>query len=837
VYQDDQILEELSNSDIGILVFDEDGKILFANRFVREIPGLERIHSIDEVLKESEFHSKRSLDRNASGFELLFSTKSGETVKFLPLSFETKKRKKLFLLLPFEKSRELKALSYEHEVIMNSPAVVFVWRREPKWPVSFVSKNVLSVFGYRVEDFLCNNIRYADIVHPEDLPRVKREVEHNTASGVDHFSHQPYRIITKQGKELWVDDRTYIQRSESGEVLSYKGVVVDITNKVKGLQKLEFSNVLLATHAEVVKLLSFEKNSFSIYKKICGLMLKIPGIRGSLLMILSEDPEAGVLIRSGDTQEFTAERVREAIIDPKSVFQSNVVFHRLIVDGKPKGIFGLVLKKDARTESIKDFVETVGLDISMFLEKGYRMNIYETIVENTGTAMIILEENAIISFANRKACELFCFKSKEVENKRSFAEFIDEKDLPRLKKFHFQRRSDPRSVPESYEFTLIDANKAKRRVFATSSMIPGTKKSVISLIDATKQKAMEERLRKKYELQRVLIDAITEVLKEKLSPTVYQKLLESSVRVVPGAQAGALLMKNGEAYRFVALVGYNEELYSVYFRPEEMVQDGSRRIQIITDFTVDEKLDEERRRILYSSGRVGEIKVTLSIPIVVFDEIVAYFNLDNFEQTDAFDEDSVEIAEIFAKLTGVLFQRFHFEEELKKQKELAEYQSFHDSLTGLPNRRMLLEESEKILALAKRKQKPVTMMYLDLYKFKEINDSFGHNTGDEVLKVVANRLKKPLRRSDLVGRIGGDEFITVLPETSADQAKALALRLIEVIEEPIEVGNRTFNISVNIGISQYPENGDSFGKLIHAADVALYKAKKEKKAYCIFERP
>ncbi|MCD6103852.1 MAG: sensor domain-containing diguanylate cyclase, partial [Thermotogaceae bacterium] len=246
---------------------------------------------------------------------------------------------------------------------------------------------------------------------------------------------------------------------------------------------------------------------------------------------------------------------------------------------------------------------------------------------------------------------------------------------------------------------------------------------------------------------------------------------------------------------------------------------------------------EERRRILYSSGRVGEIKVTLSIPIVVFDEIVAYFNLDNFEQTDAFDEDSVEIAEIFAKLTGVLFQRFHFEEELKKQKELAEYQSFHDSLTGLPNRRMLLEESEKILALAKRKQKPVTMMYLDLYKFKEINDSFGHNTGDEVLKVVANRLKKPLRRSDLVGRIGGDEFITVLPETSADQAKALALRLIEVIEEPIEVGNRTFNISVNIGISQYPENGDSFGKLIHAADVALYKAKKEKKAYCIFERP
>jgi len=227
--------------------------------------------------------------------------------------------------------------------------------------------------------------------------------------------------------------------------------------------------------------------------------------------------------------------------------------------------------------------------------------------------------------------------------------------------------------------------------------------------------------------------------------------------------------------------------------------------------------------------------VMLSIPIVVQKETIGFFNLDNFEDVDAFDEEAVETAKIFAGQIGVVFERLNLEKKIKDQNKTMRFLSYHDPLTGLPNRRMLEEEAERILSSSNRSGKTVSVIYIDLMGFKKINDQYGHSTGDKVLSVVAKRLKKCMRKSDFVARLGGDEFVFLLPGTPARLAVKLIERVIEQIETPIIQEGKKLKISANAGIAEYPKDGGYFEKILRNADRAMYHAKFQKLTYCIFE--
>jgi len=150
----------------------------------------------------------------------------------------------------------------------------------------------------------------------------------------------------------------------------------------------------------------------------------------------------------------------------------------------------------------------------------------------------------------------------------------------------------------------------------------------------------------------------------------------------------------------------------------------------------------------------------------------------------------------------------------------------HDPLTELPNRRQLQEKLDTAIAYAKRSGKKVAVMFIDLDGFKAVNDTLGHQAGDELLKVVAQRLRQATRSNDLVARLGGDEFVVVLSEL--DQlvdATRLAAKLNQLISQPIPVGDQQAHISTSIGISLYPTNGKSSAELLGKADDAVYLAK------------
>jgi diguanylate cyclase (GGDEF)-like protein/PAS domain S-box-containing protein len=155
-----------------------------------------------------------------------------------------------------------------------------------------------------------------------------------------------------------------------------------------------------------------------------------------------------------------------------------------------------------------------------------------------------------------------------------------------------------------------------------------------------------------------------------------------------------------------------------------------------------------------------------------------------------------------------------------------DYLAHHDLLTGLPNRALLLDRLQYVLAAARRREQQVALLFIDLDNFKTVNDSLGHMAGDELLKIIARRIQAALRSGDVVSRHGGDEFLVVLPDIENDHGPIpVAEKLLDAIGEPVELEGQSISVSPSIGISLFPRDGDNADVLIRNADAAMYLAK------------
>lgn len=168
---------------------------------------------------------------------------------------------------------------------------------------------------------------------------------------------------------------------------------------------------------------------------------------------------------------------------------------------------------------------------------------------------------------------------------------------------------------------------------------------------------------------------------------------------------------------------------------------------------------------------------------------------------------------------------FEMKQTIDKNIEKLQYNNSYDFLTKIFNRKTYLELTEEIFELSKRQNEPFSILLIDIDHFKRINDTYGHLIGDEVLKSVSSNISKLLRKSDILGRYGGEEFIVTLPNTKLDNAKTIAEKINKYIYDNHYV-NETYNfqLSVSVGIAQIKKE-TNLTDLIHKADEALYKAK------------
>jgi len=221
-------------------------------------------------------------------------------------------------------------------------------------------------------------------------------------------------------------------------------------------------------------------------------------------------------------------------------------------------------------------------------------------------------------------------------------------------------------------------------------------------------------------------------------------------------------------------------------------------------------------------GFVASLQRLYSVPnLDCFDEI-------EFKDGRIFERYSIP-QKMEEKIVGRVFS-FRDVTERKRMEYQLVHQATHDALTGLPNRTLLIDRINQSIKYAKRHKRKVAILFLDLDRFKGVNDSLGHDTGDLLLKLVSERLGESIREYDTLTRWGGDEFVIVIPDLKAeDNVSSIIRHCMFSMEQPFHVQNHSITITCSMGVSFYPKDGQLATSLLKCADSAMYHAKSEGK--------
>ena len=173
--------------------------------------------------------------------------------------------------------------------------------------------------------------------------------------------------------------------------------------------------------------------------------------------------------------------------------------------------------------------------------------------------------------------------------------------------------------------------------------------------------------------------------------------------------------------------------------------------------------------------------------------------------------------------------------EGRQAQERVQYLAYYDPLTDLPNRTLFADRLQQAVLIGRRKKHSFALMFMDLDRFKDINDTLGHDTGDQVLQQVAVRIKACMRESNTVARMGGDEFAILLPTTShLDGAAVVARKILAAFKKPLQIGDQTLGIGASLGIALFPEHGNETNSLMRAADAAMHAAKHTQSGFKVY---
>ena len=224
-----------------------------------------------------------------------------------------------------------------------------------------------------------------------------------------------------------------------------------------------------------------------------------------------------------------------------------------------------------------------------------------------------------------------------------------------------------------------------------------------------------------------------------------------------------------------------------------------------------------------------DIYSVLEIPVIQNQQ---YLGIISYESTGAIHHWNLEEQEFAMTLANNIAlsleikKRYEVQEKLKIQKDRLSYQAHHDQLTGLPNRTLFLDRLEQSIKQNQRNRKKMALLFIDLDRFKEINDSLGHEAGDNVLKILSQRLAEQIRDCDTLTRLGGDEFTIILDSISdTDIIVDIIQKLVSCTQNAIVINEQTLYVTLSIGISLFPNDGLNVETLLKNADAAMYKAK------------
>ena len=685
-------------------------------------------------------------------------------------------------------ARALEAEERYRALVENIPAVVYVDDADETNSVIYRSPYVREVLGYEPEEFLSGPEFWQDLLHPEDRDRVLAENERTNRTG-EPFRIE-YRMIRKDGRAVWLRDEAFLIRDGEGRPRFWQGYFADITDRKEAEARLAEAEEKYRTMVEEVPAITY------VFTQEPGGGSRAAYVSPQVESVLGYAPEEYAsdpgswrdLLHPDDRERVIAEDTRTG----ETGEPFNMEFRMIRKDGEV-----VWLREEGRLVRAEpggaQAWHGVMFDISELkrIEGSLREaeERYRALVEQIPAATYVQEI--------RHSHTVF-YVSPQIERMTGYApeDFYGDDELwyavihPEDRRLVADEddRTDRTRESFSVEYRLVHRDGRTVWVRDEATLVGGGYWHGV-MLDITGRREAEEALRKNEERFRSLVQNASDMISI-LDPDGRIRYVSPAVEHILG------------------------------YRPEERVGADAFGAETHPD-------DAAKMREAFAEGlsRPGGVSGPLEFRVRRRDghwchlEAVAANRLGH---------PAVEGIVVNAR---DVTERKAYEERLARQ-------ATHDSLTGLPNRRLLMDRLGQALARAGRSGQRVAVLYLDLDDFKVVNDSLGHDAGDELLVAVAERLRDCLRPEDTVARLGGDEF-AVLVEDAEDAAAAarVAERIGEALREaPFEVRDRRMTVGASVGVVLADEQRRGAEDLLRGADLAMYEAKDRGKAgHAVFD--
>ena len=404
---------------------------------------------------------------------------------------------------------------------------------------------------------------------------------------------------------------------------------------------------------------------------------------------------------------------------------------------------------------------------------------YQSIVESEGAGVVNGDLSGNITFVNEKFCKVIGYSEKELVGK-SFADFIHPDDIAIVLDNFAKGLSHPEAEYQ-LEFRII--HKDGHAIWIYSSPTPIMYDDVLSggaaiVFDITERKRLEETIKKSEERYRTIL--------EEIQDNYFETDLAGNFTFVNDSVSRSL------GYSKEELIGMNYQVLAAKEDVEVVYRDFNRV------YRTGETMKGLSYKFIQKNGTVGFGELSISA---------------------IKDETGNVIA--FRGIARDVTERMRLARELH---DIA----MHDFLTGLPNRLLLQDRLNVALAGVVRNGTKLAVMMLDLDRFKVVNDTFGHSMADKVLRVAGERLVALVRKSDTVARVGGDEFLVLLPKVAnLEDTIKVAHKILGAFRKPFILNDHKIRITTSVGIAIYPEDGEDVDTLLRNADIAMYWVKEQ----------
>ncbi len=401
---------------------------------------------------------------------------------------------------------------------------------------------------------------------------------------------------------------------------------------------------------------------------------------------------------------------------------------------------------------------------------------YRLLVERMREGLAQADNDGVLDFVNDRFCEMVGYTREELVGMQGDLLLAYPEDITLMRE---KTRLRMRHVTDQYEVRVRRKDGTIIWLEIGGAPVVDAAGNVIGSIgvhnEVTERRLAEEALRE--------------------SEARYRLMAENSTDMISRTSSRGILLYASDASR--RLLGYE---------PSELVG------RSFFDFVFDADREEVRHlsSLIHESG-----PTTFAYRVEKKDGSLVWFETTSRSIHDITTGKLREVVGVSRDVT-----------QRKKVEEQIEYQAYHDALTGLPNRRLFRDRLTVALAHARRMKHPLAVMFLDLDRFKVVNDTLGHSTGDELLKAVGMRLQTSLREEDSIARMGGDEFTILLADLKTpDDAAKIAQKVLDTVAQPLRIDDTELFVTTSIGIALFPSDGDSAEALLANSDRAMYRAK------------